>query len=292
MRDEIVIANACGGTVRIHGARTTTMVEEVRKVHHMQPTSCAALGRTMTATALIASDLKNAEEHVTARIDGKGPAGIISVQADGAGNVRGYIGNPEVYISRADGHLDVGAAVGTNGTLTISRDMGLKEPFTGVVNLRSGEIGEDFAYYFAISEQVPSVVSVGVLVDTDLSIKAAGGMIIQLLPGCPEEVITQVEKVAASMRPMTEYMSEDIEVEDLILQLFPDANILGHKPVQWHCDCSRESFMDSLAVLSEKDLLQLIEEDHGAEVVCQYCESKYQFSADDLKQVLESKKSV
>lgn len=289
-KDEIVIADALDGQVRIHAANTTQMVEEARKVHDCWPTSAAALGRTMTVTALIASDLKEKKEHVIVGINGQGPAGKISVQADGDGNVRGYITDPHVYLKRADGHLDVGKAVGTNGTLTVSRDMGLKEPFTGVVPLQTGEIGDDFAYYYAISEQTRSVVAVGVLVGTDLHIASAGGMVIQLLPDAGEETIEAVEAAVKVMKPMTVYMQEGKTPEEVIHLLFPDAGILGHRDVRWHCDCSKEHFMDGMAALHEKDLQDMIEEDHGAEIVCQYCGRKYQLSEDDLKLILENKK--
>ena len=289
MKDEIVIAEALNGQVRIHAARTTAMVKEAAEVHHCWPTSAAALGRTMTVTALMASDLKDPEEHVVVTIDGKGPAGKISVQADGAGNVRGMIGNPEVYLSRADGHLDVGKAVGIDGTLSVSRDMGLKEPFTGVVALQTGENGDDFAYYLVRSEQTPSVVAVGVLVGTDTKVKTAGGMIIQLLPDASEETIEAVEQVTKTMKPMTEYMDEGIEVEDLIRLLFPDAAILEHKPVQWHCGCSKEYYGELLLTLHEKDLKDMMEEDHGAEITCSYCEKQYRYSEEELKQLLEKK---
>jgi molecular chaperone Hsp33 len=195
----------------------------------------------------------------------------------------------QLYASRADGHLDVGKVVGTDGTLQVSRDMGLKEPFTGTVLLSSGEIGEDFARYFAISEQIPSVVSVGVLVNTDSSVSAAGGMIIQLMPFAGEDVIEAVERVAAEMRPMSEYMSQGIEVEDLIRQLFPDAKILDHKPLRWHCDCSKEHFADALAGLQKTDLEAMINEDHGAEAECHYCRKKYRFTEEELREILEKK---
>ncbi len=292
MKDEIVIAEALGGQVRIHAMRSAEMTEEARRAHDLWPTSCAALGRTMTVGALMASDLKRKDEHVMIRISGQGPAGTIRVQADGAGNVRGFLENPSVYISREDGHLDVGKAVGTDGTLTVTKDMGLKEPFSGTVALVSGEIGDDFAYYYAVSEQTPSVVAVGVLVDTDYSVRTAGGMIIQLLPDASEETISAVEKTAALMRPMTEYMSTSMTVEEIIRELFPDAVVLGRKDARWHCDCSRERFMDAMATLSEKDLDEMINEDHGAEVVCQYCSRKYQYSEEDLRTVREIRKRV
>ncbi len=287
--DEIVIAEALGTSIRIHAARSTQLVEAARIAHDSAATCTAALGRTMTVTALIASDLKQPDEHVRVRISGNGPIGVIRAEADGAGNVRGCGDRMQLYASRADGHLDVGKVVGTDGTLQVSRDMGLKEPFTGTVLLSSGEIGEDFARYFAISEQIPSVVSVGVLVNTDSSVSAAGGMIIQLMPFAGEDIIEAVERVAASMRPMSEYMSEGIEVEDLILQLFPDARILEHKPLRWHCDCSKEHFADALAGLQKSDLEAMINEDHGAEAECHYCRKKYQFTEEELREILEKK---
>ncbi len=288
MRDEIVIAEALNGAVRIHAAVTTAMVEEVRSLKEMYPTSCAALGRVMTANALMASDLKDPNARINVRIDGKGPVGTILSQADGEGNVRGFVDNPQVYLFRnSDGKLDVGQAVGRNGTLTVSRDLGLKEPFTGVVNLQTGEIGDDFAYYFAVSEQTPSVVGVGVLVDTDYSVKAAGGIIIQLLPNAPEEVIEAVEKAAGAMRPVSASVDQGMNAEEIIKELFPDAVILDHKPVQWRCDCSREHFARGLALIHEKDLQEMIDEDHGCETVCQYCGRKYQFTEEELKEILQ-----
>ncbi|MBE6109513.1 MAG: Hsp33 family molecular chaperone HslO, partial [Erysipelotrichaceae bacterium] len=187
MKDEIVIAQAMNGQVRIHAARTTALVEEARKAHHCMATSAAALGRVLSATAIMASDLKNPQEKITSVMNGHGPAGTVLAQADGAGNVRGFIGDPSLYLVREDGHLAVGQAIGTNGTLTVTKDLGLKEPFSGVAQIRSGEVGDDFAYYFAISEQTPSIVGVGVLVNPDGTIQASGGLFIQLMPGAKEE---------------------------------------------------------------------------------------------------------
>ena len=168
MKDEIVVAQALKDQVRIHAASTTALVEAARQLHDMYPTSAAALGRTMTVTGILGSTLKDENEHITATINGGGPAGTIMAQADGASNVRGFAANPQIYLKNGrTGKLDVGKAVGRNGYLRVTRDLGLKEPFTGTVALQSGEIGDDFAYYFAVSEQTPSVVAVGVLVDTD-----------------------------------------------------------------------------------------------------------------------------
>ncbi|MBE6121937.1 MAG: Hsp33 family molecular chaperone HslO [Erysipelotrichaceae bacterium] len=293
MKDEIIIASAMNNMVRIHAASTTALCEEANRLHDMRATSCAALGRTMTAAALIASDLKNPQEHVVVTINGGGPIGKISVQADGQGNVRGYTENPGVYLFReSDRKLDVGAGVGTNGTLTVSRDMGLKEPFTGVVNLTSGEIANDFAYYFAISEQTPSVVALGVLVETDGSVRAAGGMIIQLMPGAGEDVISAVEKIAGTMKPMSAYIDARMTPKEIISELFDEPEFMEERPVQWHCGCSKEKFADGLMLVDEKDLLKMIHEDHGAEAVCQFCSKKYRFSEEDLEDILERHRHV
>lgn len=289
MKDEIVIAEALHGQVRIHAACTTELVEKARNAHHCMPTSTAALGRTITATAIMASDLKAKNELITATINGHGPAGTVLAQADGDGNVRGFIGDPNLYLVREDGHLAVGKAVGTDGTLTITRDMGLKEPFTGVSQLQSGEIGDDFAYYFAISEQTPSVVGVGVQVNPEGNVKAAGGLIYQLLPNASEEAIEFCENVAKTQKPVSELIDEGNDLEEIIHQYFPDANILEHREVRWHCGCSREQFRASISTLHDSDLEEMIQDGKGAEIICQFCNTRYFFDTEELKEILESK---
>ena len=290
MKDGIVIADALNGEVRIHAACTSELVQVARLKHNCMPTSIAALGRMMTVTAIMASDLKNENEKIQAVINGKGEAGTVLAVADGAGNVKGFVANPNVYLVREDGHLAVGQAIGKDGTLTVTRDMGLKEPFTGTSQIQSGEIGDDFAYYFAISEQVPSVVGVGVLVNPNGSIKAAGGLIYQLMPNASEETIEFCEKVAKTQKPVSELIDEGKSLEDIIFMYFPDAQVLGHKDVRFHCGCSKERFMDSLATIQEKDLEEMIEDGKGCEIACTYCNTKYQFTTEELKEILESKK--
>ena len=292
LKDEIVIAEALNGQVRIHAARTTALVEEARKRHHCMPTSAAALGRTMTVTAIMASDLKAQNEKIQAVFNGHGPAGTVLAQADGAGNVRGFAANPNVYLVREDGHLAVGQAIGTNGTLTVTRDMGLKEPFTGTSAIQTGEVGDDFAYYFAISEQVPSVVGVGVLVNPEGDIKAAGGLIYQLMPNASEEAIEFCENVAKTQKPVSTLIEEDNDLEGLIHTYFPDADILGHRDVRFYCGCSKEKFAESLATLQDKDLQEMIDDDKGAEIVCQYCNSKYFYTTEELQKIMENKHRV
>ncbi len=285
MKDEIVIAEACNGQVRIHAACTTALCEQARVLHHCLATSAAALGRVMTVTAIMASDLKNDEEKITSVVNGHGPIGTVLAQAKGNGEVRGFVSDPSIYLVREDGHLAVGQAVGTNGTLTVIKDLGLKEPFSGIVRLRSGEIGEDYAYYFAISEQTPSVVSVGVLVEPEGNISAAGGMIIQLLPGAGEEAIEKCEQVAKELLPMTTLIHEGKTLEESIRRYFGDAEILDHRDVKWNCPCNKEHYRDALSTISLKDLDEMIAEGKPIEIVCEYCGTKYTFSSDELKEI-------
>ena len=289
MKDEIVIAEACGGEVRIHAAVTTEVIEQARIHHRCMATSAAALGRTLTVTAVMASDLKNPDEKITSVINGHGPAGTVLAQADGAGNVRGFIGDPNIYLSREDGHLDVGKAVGTDGTLTVIKDLGLREPFSGVVKLQSGEIGNDFTYYYTVSEQTPSMVGVGVLVEPEGQVSAAGGLIVQMLPGASEKSISFCEEVSRTMKPVTQLVKEGNSAEEMILAYFPDAKILDRRDVRWHCGCSRERYMVSLSLLPAEDLQEMIDDGKGAEICCQYCGHYYHFDTDDLKTILGSK---
>lgn len=289
MKDMITIAEALNGRVRIHAACTTDLVNKARQAHHCMPTSTAALGRTLTATAIMASDLKSKNEIITATINGHGPAGTVLAQADGEGNVRGFIGDPNLYMVKDNGHLDVGKAVGTDGNLTITRDMGLKDTFSGVSQLQTGEIGDDFAYYFAVSEQTPSVVGVGVLVDTDGTVKAAGGLIYQLLPGADEEAIEFCEHVAVTQKPVSELIESGQDLESIIHTYFPDANILSSREVKWHCGCNREKFADSISTLHNEQIEEMINDGKGAEIVCQFCNTRYFFDTDELKEILKKK---
>lgn len=289
MKDEIVIAEALGGQVRIHAARSTAMVEEARVHHHLMPTSLAALGRIMTVSSILASDLKREDEKIVTVVNGHGPAGTVLVQALGNGDVRGFIGDPNIYMVRDDGHLDVGGALGTNGTLTVTKDLRLKDPYTGVVDLQTGEVGDDFAYYYAISEQTPSIVGVGVLVSPDGTTKAAGGLVIQLLPFAGEDAVEACEEVSRIMKPVSTLIDEGNDLEMIIKKYFPDAQILDHRDIRFHCSCSREHFKDALATLKDSDLQEMIEDGKGAEIRCQYCNTYYNFDTEDLKQVMEMK---
>ena len=290
MREEnnLVIASVYDNQVRIRAAETTALVEEARKAHDCWPTACAALGRTLTATGILASDLKDPEARVVSTINGHGPLGTIVAQSDGAGNVRGFVGNPEVYLfNEKTGKLDVGRAVGTDGTLTVSKDLGLKEPFTGMVPLVSGEIAEDFCYYLAVSEQVRSAVALGVLVSPDSSVRAAGGMIMQLMPDAGEDAVARLEAVTREMQPISSFFERGLSAQETIRELFPEAKILEQRSLRWHCGCSKEHFADALALIKTEELDAMIAEDHGAEVRCQYCGKTYTFSEDELKAIRE-----
>ena len=292
-QDKVVIAEALNGNVRIRIASTTNLVEKARQVHDCFPTSCAALGRVLTANAIMASELKDENARCVSTVNGRGPAGTIVAQANGKLEVRGFIGDPSLYyLNQETQKLDVGRIVGTNGTLTVTKDLGLKEPFTGVVELQSGEIGEDYAYYFAISEQIPSLVSVGVLVNPDYSVRAAGGLVIQLLPNASEEVIEKVEAIRKNMKPISTYIDEGKTPEEIIHTLFQDANVLDEREIQWHCDCSKDHFARALTLIQKEEIEAMIEEDHGADVTCQYCGNQYQFNEEELKEILEKAKHV
>ena len=294
MQDKLVIAEALDGAVRIRAVRTTELVEEARKSHNMMPTSCAALGRVLSVTAIMASDMKEDDAKTVVTINGHGPAGTIVAQADGAGNVRGFIGDPGLYlVNEQTGKLDVGGAVGKNGTMSVSKDLGLKEPFVGVVDLVSGEIGDDFTYYFAASEQTPSAVAVGVLVNIPgCDVRAAGGLVIQMMPNASEEAIEYVENITKTMKPVSNYIDEGKTPEEIITLLFPDAKLLDEREIRWYCDCSKEHFASALSLVQEKDLEEMIRDDHGAEITCQYCGKTYSFSEEELKEILEKHRNV
>lgn len=291
MKDQIVIAEALNGQVRIHAARTTALCEEARKAHHCMATSAAALGRVLSATAIMASDLKKTDEKIVSVMNGHGPAGTVLAQADGAGNVRGFIGDPSIYLVKEDGHLDVGKAIGTNGTLTVTKDLGLKEPFSGVAAIQTGEVGDDFAYYFAISEQTPSIIGVGVLVNPNGSIQASGGIFIQLMPGAKEEAIRKCEEVASKLRPVSTLIDEGLEPDAIIEMYFEDARILDQRDVRWYCGCSRERFADALKLLAEKDLQEMIDDGKGAEIHCHYCNTYYNYTSEEIADILEKKRA-
>lgn len=289
--DKLIKSLCLDHKVRVIVVDTTDLCEEARKRHDLWPTAAAALGRVMSMGAIMGSLQKNAQEKVTLQINGGGPLGTILVDGYCDGRVRGFVGDPHVHYTYNDtGKLAVGVAVGKEGYLKVIKDLGMRDDFEGTVALQTGEIGEDFAYYFAVSEQTPSVVSLGVLVDTDNSVIAAGGMLIQMLPGASEEDIQKVEAIVKELKPMSSLIHEGLSVEDILKKYFEDADILYEMPVHFSCSCSKENMERALMTLSEDERKAMIEEDHGCEITCHWCNEHYQFTEDELRSIDEAAK--
>ncbi|MBS4750191.1 Hsp33 family molecular chaperone HslO [Granulicatella sp. zg-ZJ] len=290
MSDYFVKALAFDGQIRAFAVDATQTVKEAQKRHDTWHTSTAALGRTMIGALLLGYNLKG-EEKLTVEVKGDGPAGKIVVDSNGSGQVRGYIQNPNLSLPlNVYGKLDVRGAVGTQGTLTVRKDLGLKEPFSGQVPIIDGELGEDFTYYMALSEQTPSCVGVSVLVDTDDSVKTAGGFMIQVMPGATDDVITEIENRIQKMPQISDLMDSGCKPEELLEWVLgkEHVNILETLPVAFHCDCTREKFEAGLLTLGLEDLKEIKEQDKGAEIVCHYCNDKYYFSEEDLQELIQS----
>ncbi len=292
MKDVLIKAVAANQKVRIIACSSTTLCEAARKQHQCWPTSAAALGRVLSMAAIMGSMEKKQDQKTTIQINGGGPIGTIMADGWGNGNVRGFVGDNEQYLKYNDTNkLAVGIVVGTDGYLKVSKNMGLKENFTSQVKLQTGEIGDDFAYYYTVSEQTPSAVSLGVLIDVDNSVKAAGGMLIQIMPNATEEDIRVAEQAINKLRPISSMIDEGMTPQDIVHSIFDDCEILSEQAIQWHCDCGKERFYGALSTLSAEDLTEMITEDHACEVTCEYCNSRYNFSEEELKSILEFKSS-
>ncbi|MCJ8015054.1 Hsp33 family molecular chaperone HslO [Paenibacillus sp. KQZ6P-2] len=286
-QDRLIRGTAMGGRIRAFAVRTTALVEELRQRHDTWPVATAAMGRTLTAAAMMGAMLKG-EERLTIQVQGNGPIGQVVVDANAKGEVRGYVNEPHVHLpSNSMGKLDVAGAVGREGFLNVIKDLGLKEPYRGSVPIISGELGEDFTYYFAVSEQTPSAVGLGVLVAPDNSVIVAGGFIIQLLPGLSDEEITVIEQAVGTMPPVTSLLDQGLELDEMLRRLLPDVEILEQMDIRFQCQCSRERVEQTLVSLGKSELEQLIEEDGKAEVVCHFCNEAYTFKKDELQQILE-----
>lgn len=281
------------GSIRVFVASTTNLVEYARQIHMTTPVSTAALGRAMTASILMGNTLKNETDKVSIQISGDAQIKSVLAISNSLGEVKAYISNPHADLPlKSKGKLDVGGAIG-NGKITVIKDLGMREPYIGQTELVSGEIAEDLAHYFATSDQQPSAVALGVLVDRDYSVKAAGGYIIQVLPNAEEEVITKLEEnivVADSVSTLIDkgYTPEQI-LEYICKGL--DMKILEKKELKFVCDCSEERMEQALISIGEKDLTEIIEEDGKAEICCQFCDTKYQFDKDCLVDMLDKAKS-
>lgn len=290
MNDYIIRAINSEKNVKFQAAITTNLVEKAREIHDLTKTTSAALGRTLTAGVIMAEDMKNEKDSITINISGNGPIGRIIVTAKNDGKVKGYVDNPDVDlpIRESDNKIDVSGAVG-GGILSIVKDLGLKEPYNGQAPIVTGEIAEDLANYLYTSDQVPSVVGLGVLVDTDLSIKAAGGFILQLMPGAGEDIISKIEENLKDLAPVTEMIDNGYTAEDIMDRVMKgfEMKILNKREVSFECDCSKEKVADAVASLGKDEINTIIEEDHGAEVKCHFCNSKYDFSEAELRNLIK-----
>lgn len=276
--------------VRVSAIDARDVVEKARQIHNTSKTASAALGRTLCAGLLMASDLKNEDDSLTLNIESESSIGRIVVTCKNDGNIKGYVKNPmaDAEIRESDHKLDVGSIVG-NGTLTVVKDLGLKHPYVGKVNLVSGEIAEDIANYYYVSEQVRSVVSLGVLVDKDYTIKQAGGFILQLMPYAGEEVIEKIENNLKDLPSYTEMLEDNMSPEDIINRLLEgfEVNYLDKRPVYYKCDCSREKVISSLISLGKKELEDIKEEDEKVEVTCHFCNTEYDFNKEDIDEIIK-----
>ena len=290
MNDQILRAMTEGGAVRLFLAVTTSAVNEAMRTHHMNATAGAALGRALTGAAMMGSMRKGEKDTVSLQFSGGGPVGKVFAMSDADANVKGYVGNPFIDLPlQKSGHLDVGGAVGKDGDITVIKDLGLKEPYVGKVPLLTGEIAEDLARYFAQSEQVPSVVALGVLVNPDLTVKSAGGFIVQVMPEATEEDIKKLEEMAMTI-PSTAHMLEvGMSMEEMAAEILNGFSfeVLGKSEVHYRCDCSRERFARGLISLGQEELTDIIEEQGEADLLCHFCEKTYHFTKEELVDIRE-----
>lgn len=291
--DEIVRAVTADGSAKISVVTARAVVQRAREIHHTSPTATAALGRTLCAASLLGNMMKEAEASLTVRVNGGGPVGSLIAVSDSTGNVRGYAANPRADLPlRADGKLDVGGLVGTNGMFTVSRDLGLREPYVGSVALVSGEVGEDLARYLLESEQTASACGLGVLVDTDTSVKAAGGFIVQLMPGAAEACIAALEHNVLMMDQLTTILSED-GPEEVVRQVLAGLSPVTEErtPVAYRCACSREKILRAIAGCGEAELRDMAAGGEDIEASCQFCDKVYRFTPKEIENLLKEKNS-
>lgn len=291
MSDQLIRAISQDGLIKVSAVSTRDLTERARQIHKTLPVATAALGRLLAAASMMGNALKEEAASITLQIKGGGPLGTLLAVSDHEGNVRGTVENPVVDLPlREDGKLDVGTAVGNQGTLTVVRDLRMKEPYVGSVGLLWGEIAEDVALYFVESEQVPTACGLGVLVDRDQSVLSAGGYLVQLLPGAGEETAEALEASLRAAKPVTELLKADPDPEALLRAALPglELEILEKRPVEYRCDCSRERMERALISLGREELRAMIDEQGGAELTCRFCDSVQRFSREDLEALLAS----
>lgn len=289
MTDYIVRASAADGQIRAFAATTRDLVEHARQIHSTSPTATAALGRLLTAGSIMGSMQKGEKDILTLQIRGDGPIGGLTVTADSRGYVKGYVYNPDVMLpANTKGKLDVGGAVGA-GILSVIKDLGLKEPYVGQINLISGEIAEDLTYYFASSEQTPSAVALGVLMNKDNTVRRAGGLIVQLMPFAQEEITDRLEQKINNMSSITSLLDQEMTPEMILEDILGEfgLEILDKQPVAYECNCSKERVESAIISIGRKDIEEMIEDDKPIEVNCHFCNKQYIFTVDELKAMLE-----
>ena len=287
MEDYIVRATAANNQIRAFAATTREVVEEARKAHNTSPVATAALGRLLTAGSMMGSMMKGEKDLLTLQIKGAGPIKGLTVTADAAANVKGYVENPEVMLPPSEkGKLDFGKAVGA-GMLTVIKDMGLKEPYAGQIHLVSGEIAEDLTYYFATREQVPSCVALGVLMNKDNTVKRAGGFIIQLMPFADDEVIDKLEAKISEITSITAMLDQDMTPEMILEEVLGEfgVEIMDTMPTKFYCNCDKARVEKAIISIGKKDIQEMINEGEPIEVNCHFCNTNYTFSVEDLKDI-------
>ncbi len=285
MTDYMIRASAADNQIRAFAATTRELVEYARQIHGTSPVATAALGRLLTAGLMMGSMMKGEEDILTLQIKGDGPIGGLTVTADSMGHVKGYPYQPEVLLpANAKGKLDVGGAIGA-GMLTVIRDLGLKEPYVGQINLVSGEIAEDITYYYAASEQIPSSVALGVLMNKDNTVRRAGGFIIQLMPFAEEEVIAKLEEKIGKLEGITGLLDREMTPEMILDHILGDMGlkILDRLPAAFTCNCSKERVEKAVISIGPKEIREMIEDNEPIEVNCHFCSKQYHFTVDDLK---------
>lgn len=289
MSDYIVRATAAENQIRAFAITSKELVEQSRIYHNTSPIITAALGRLLTGGTMMGAMMKGEKDVLTLQIKCSGPAKGLTVTADSKGNVKGYPQVPDVMLPpNAKGKLDVGGAIDL-GVLSVIKDMGLKEPYVGQVQLQTGEIGDDLTYYFATSEQVPSAVGLGVLMNKDNTVKQAGGFIIQLMPFTDDEIIDRLEKKVAEVTSVTDLLEQGATPESLLEQILGEFGLEINEtmPVQYHCDCSKERVTRAIASIGRKDIQEMIDDNEPIEVNCQFCDKHYVFTTEDLKEIIK-----
>jgi len=290
MQNYVIRAVSADRFIRVFLAVTTNMVEDARQIHNTSPVATSAIGRTITAAAMMGLMLKGENSKLSIQFKGNGPLKQILAVADSHGNVKGYVSNPYVDLPlREDGKLDVGGAVGKEGKIIIIKDIGLKEPYIGQSELVSGEIAEDITAYFANSEQQPSAVALGVLIERDRTVKAAGGFIIQVLPGIEDSLLNELENTLKNLPSITSIIDREKDGETLLKEILKDFDIkiLEKKEIKLTCDCSVERLEKALISVGRKDLKEIIEEDGQAELTCHFCNTKYHFNKEHLERLFD-----